>query len=147
VILSGRRVNDGMGTYVAQRVAKLLAASGKPPQARVGILGFTFKRTYPISGIRRSSIFTRSYANSVQSPSFTTRRPTRTISIAYGIEMEAIDEFADLSALILAVPHAKFDSITGESISGMIEHGGVFIDVKSCVNPASLRSDITYWSL
>ena len=66
---------------------------------------------------------------------------------AYGIEMEAIDEFAGLSALILAVPHAKFDSITGESISGMIEHGGVFIDVKSCVNPASLRSDITSWSL
>ncbi len=83
----------------------------------------------------------------MQSPSFTTRRPTRTISIAYGIEMEAIDEFAGLSALILAVPHAKFDSITGESISGMIEHGGVFIDVKSCVNPAALRSDITYWSL
>ena len=63
---------------------------------------------------------------------------------AYGIEMEAIDEFAGLSALILAVPHAKFGSITGENISGMIEHGGVFIDVKSCVNPASLRSDITY---
>jgi hypothetical protein len=52
-----------------------------------------------------------------------------------------------LSALVLAVPHAKFDSITSESISGMIEHGGVFIDVKSCVNPAALRSDITYWSL
>ncbi|HEX7930514.1 MAG TPA: nucleotide sugar dehydrogenase, partial [Sphingomicrobium sp.] len=43
VILSGRRVNDGMGAYVAQRVVKLLSASGQPiPDARVGFLGFTF---------------------------------------------------------------------------------------------------------
>jgi UDP-N-acetyl-D-galactosamine dehydrogenase len=61
--------------------------------------------------------------------------------------MASIDDFEDLSAVVLAVPNAQFDSLAGEDISGMIEHGRVFIDVKSRVNPASLRSDISYWSL
>ena len=146
VILSGRRVNDGMGAYIAQRVAKLLAASGKPLlQARVGILGFTFKENVPdIRNSKVVDVYTELRKLGAEPIVHDPMADPDDLNRAYGIEMEAIDEFAGLSALILAVPHAKFGSITGENISGMIEHGGVFIDVKSCVNPASLRSDITY---
>jgi len=55
VILSGRQINDGMGAYVAQRVVKLLARRDQPIRdARVGILGFTFKENVP--DIRNSKI-------------------------------------------------------------------------------------------
>ena len=48
VILSGRRINDGMGAFVAQRLVKLLIAAGRPVKgARVGILGLTFKEDVP----------------------------------------------------------------------------------------------------
>src|SRR6185369_770987 len=48
VILSGRRINEGMGPFVAQRLVKLLARAGVTSKAaRVGILGFTFKQNVP----------------------------------------------------------------------------------------------------
>ena len=138
-----------MGTYVAQRVTKLLAASGKPPPQ-----GARRNPRLHVQGeppdIRNSKVIDIHMELRKLGAEPIVHDPMADpddLNRAYGIEMEAIDEFAGLSALILAVPHAKFDSITGENISGMIEHGGVFIDVKSCVNPASLRSDITYWSL
>src|SRR6202008_1666952 len=55
VILAGRRTNDGMGAYVAQRVVKLLAAHDHPiRKQRVGILGLTFKENVP--DIRNSKV-------------------------------------------------------------------------------------------
>ena len=79
VILSGRRVNDGMGAYLAQRVMKMLAASGRPiAGARVGILGFTFKENVP--DIRNSKVIEpiASCASSGSSLSSTTRARRRT---------------------------------------------------------------------
>jgi UDP-N-acetyl-D-galactosamine dehydrogenase len=55
VILSGRRINDGMGSYIAQRAVKLLAVAGHPlKDVRVGILGLTFKENVP--DIRNSRV-------------------------------------------------------------------------------------------
>src|SRR5206468_7826189 len=55
VILSGRRVNDGMGAYLAQRVVKLLArGAGGRVAPRVGILGLTFKENVP--DVRNSKV-------------------------------------------------------------------------------------------
>src|SRR5690606_20387717 len=47
VILAGRRINDGMGQMVAQKVVKLLAANGGLENAKVGVLGLTFKENVP----------------------------------------------------------------------------------------------------
>src|SRR5438270_4454936 len=48
VILSGRRINDGMGGFIAQRLVKLLIAAERPVKgARIGILGLTFKEDVP----------------------------------------------------------------------------------------------------
>jgi UDP-N-acetyl-D-galactosamine dehydrogenase len=48
VILSGRRINDGMGGFIAQRLVKLLIAAERPVKgARIGILGITFKEDVP----------------------------------------------------------------------------------------------------
>ena len=149
VILSGRRLNDGMGAHVARQIRKLVSSKGHPTErARVGILGFTFKENVP--DIRNSKVvdvysellelgFDAIVHDPMASPD--------DLQKAYGIKLTPLDEFCGLSALVLAVPHAQYASLTGEQISGMIANDGMFIDVKSRVNPASLRPDIGYWSL
>ena len=65
----------------------------------------------------------------------------------YGVEASPLDEFRDLHALILAVPHRHYDEMVADQFSEMIVDGGAFVDVKSRVDPGLMREDIRYWSL
>ena len=149
VILSGRRMNDGMGAHIARQVAKMLAARHFPMEgSRVGILGFTFKENVP--DIRNSKVVDvhaelreLGIAPIVHDPMANADDMLRT----YRIEMAPMEDFRDLSALIMTVQHSQFRSLTGEAISRMIAPNGILIDVKSLVDPESLRPDIGYWSL
>jgi UDP-N-acetyl-D-glucosamine/UDP-N-acetyl-D-galactosamine dehydrogenase len=149
VILSGRRVNDSMGPYVAQRLIKMLAAHDVPPAGlRVGILGLTFKENVP--DIRNSKVVDivrelRSYGLEplVHDP-FARAEAT---AEELGVELSPIEDLRDLHALVLAVPHAAYNELGANKVSEMIGQNGLFIDVKSRFQPGDLRSDIRYWSL
>ena len=149
VILAGRRLNDGMAAYVAQRIVKLLAETDLPIRgAPVGILGFTFKENVP--DIRNSKVVElyrelRQFGVSplVHDP----MAHPDTVRGAYGVELAALDDLRDLAVLILAVPHEDYESLSASSMSEMIAPRGIFVDIKSKVDPASLRDDIRYWSL
>ena len=149
VILSGRRLNDGMGAHVARQLAKLLAKNGKAVEgAQVGILGFTFKENVPdIRNSKVVDVYAELKKLGAEPVVHDPMANADDLQKAYGVEAVGIDRFSNLDALVLTVPHKQFASLSGEEISGMIGDGGVFIDVKSRVNPASLRSDIIYWSL
>jgi UDP-N-acetyl-D-galactosamine dehydrogenase len=148
VILAGRRVNDGMGAYLAQRVVKLIAASGRPiGKARVGILGFTFKENVP--DIRNSKVIDtwrelREFG--IEPLVHDPRADAAAVRRAYGIELCELDEFTDLSAIIYAVGHEEYRPMH-ERMSGMVAEGGIVADVRSLLDPATLRPDIRYWSL
>jgi UDP-N-acetyl-D-galactosamine dehydrogenase len=148
VILSGRRVNDGMGAYLAQRVVKLIAASGRRiSKARVGILGFTFKENVP--DIRNSKVVDtwrelREFG--VEPIVHDARADAEAVRREYRIELAPIEEFGELDALIYAVGHDEYRPLHA-SISDMVAEGGIVADVRSLLDPASLRSDIRYWSL
>jgi UDP-N-acetyl-D-galactosamine dehydrogenase len=148
VILSGRRVNDGMGAYLAQRVVKLIAASGQRIlDARVGILGFTFKENVP--DIRNSKVidtYRELKEFGIEPIVHDPRADPATVRHEYGIELRPLDAFKDLRALIYAVGHDDFRPLE-RTLSDMVAEGGVVADVRSTVDPASLRSDIRYWSL
>ena len=149
VILSGRRVNDSMGAYIAQRVVKLLAASDLPIRtSRVGILGFTFKENVP--DIRNSKVLDvyrelREFGVTalVHDPLADADGVRRTCDV----ELADLAEFTDLAALIYAVPHETYGSIGPARMSEMIAPNGILVDVKSKIDPEVLRPDITYWSL
>jgi UDP-N-acetyl-D-glucosamine/UDP-N-acetyl-D-galactosamine dehydrogenase len=149
VILSGRRVNDSMGPYVAQRLVKLLAATDRPIRgSRVGILGLTFKENVP--DIRNSKVVDivgelREFGLSplIHDP----LADAEDVRRACGLELAALADFKDLTALILAVPHESYGPLDGASVSGMIGTDGILVDVKSKIEPDSLRDDIRYWSL
>jgi UDP-N-acetyl-D-glucosamine/UDP-N-acetyl-D-galactosamine dehydrogenase len=148
VILSGRRVNDGMGAYLAQRVVKLIAASGRPIRnARVGILGLTFKENVP--DIRNSKVidtYNELREFGIEAIVHDPLADPVTVRRAYGIELASIDEFRELDSLVYAVGHDDYRALA-ERISEMVGHGGVLADVRSKIDPAKLRPDISYWSL
>jgi UDP-N-acetyl-D-galactosamine dehydrogenase len=69
------------------------------------------------------------------------------VAAEHNVRLCSLDEFRDLHALILAVPHSAFDGLDGGSVSGMLAPSGIFVDVKSRLAPEAMREDISYWSL
>jgi UDP-N-acetyl-D-galactosamine dehydrogenase len=148
VILAGRRVNDGMGAYLAQRVVKLIAASGRPIRdARVGILGFTFKENVPdIRNSKVIDVYRELKDFGIEPLVHDPRADPAAIRHEYDVALSSIEAFGDLDALIYAVGHDEYRPLH-ERIGDMVAKGGILADVRSLLDPAALREDIVYWSL
>jgi UDP-N-acetyl-D-galactosamine dehydrogenase len=149
VILAGRRINNGMGEYVAGKLVKLLInADLQVKGARVGILGFTFKEN--VSDMRNSRVpdIVRELGQFgiralVHDPLCA---PDEALD-KYGITLLPPDELTRLDGLILAVAHAQFLNDGPAPIVERLNLGGVLVDVKSVVPPSSVPPGIHYWSL
>ncbi len=150
VILSGRRINNGMGAFIAQRLIKMLAKSGKPiTGAKVGVLGLTFKEN--VSDLRNSRVpdiineLKQFGVDVVVTDAFADANEAQH---EYGLELSPLSAFHDLDALVVAVSHQPYLDMPRGDLFGMLKGGaGVLIDVKSIFEPASLPSSIAYWSL
>ena len=148
VILSGRRVNDSMGAYVAQRVLKLLAENGRPVgDQRVGILGLTFKENVPDTrNSKVLDIYKELRASGMQPLVHDPRADMESVRASYGVEIASLDEFTGLDGLIYAVPHEEYRTLEPH-MDDMIASGGVLVDLRSRVERSGLRDDVRYWSL
>jgi UDP-N-acetyl-D-galactosamine dehydrogenase len=148
VILAGRRINDDMGRYVAQRTIKLLREQDRAIKgARIGVIGLTFKENVP--DLRNSRVpdiicELREYGIDpiVHDPMATGEEARR----EYGIELRPFDALSDLDGVILAVPHQQSLDQLDRIVAG-VRKGGLFIDVKSLISADDVRSDLRYWSL
>jgi len=149
VILSGRRVNDSMGSYVGQRLIKLLSRHDLPlKELRVGILGFTFKENVPdIRNSKVVDIYAELASFGLKPLVHDPMADPHAVAEEHGVQLSSMDEFRDLHALVLAVPHSSYGALDADSISRMLGVNGIFVDVKSRVSPESLREDVCYWSL
>ena len=149
VILSGRRINDGMGSYIAQRAVKLLAVAGHPlKDARVGILGLTFKENVPdIRNSKVEDIYRELCEFGIQPVVHDPLADRDATYREFGINLSSLEAFACVDVLIYAVSHDEYAVMGVGAIQDMIVPGGILIDVKSAVMPDQLREDIRYWSL
>lgn len=149
VILAGRRINDGMGAFVGQKVVKLIAANGgRINGARVGVLGLTFKENVPDLRNSRVPDILRELREYGVIP--VVHDPLAEPQIAlheYGVTLSSQDELADLEALIIAVAHEGFRELVSGGLCRMVRPGGVLADVKSVLDPAALPPGYAYWSL
>src|SRR5215471_7887699 len=147
VILSGRRINDGMASFIAQRLVKLLIAAERPVKgAKIGILGITFKEDVPdlrnsripdiVAELREFGI-----AAMVTDPLADPAEAKR----EYGIELVSLERFAGLDGLILAVPHRVLGEKGWDKLFAALASGGVFVDVKSAVARDRIPQGIHYW--
>jgi UDP-N-acetyl-D-galactosamine dehydrogenase len=149
VILAGRRINDGTGTFLAQKLIKLLIEADRPIRtARVGILGLTFKENVP--DLRNSRV-----VDIIQELTHFNIHPLVHDPLAdagevvehYGLTLAPLDDFRDLDGLVLAVPHRDYLEIGTGFLTDRLVPGGVLIDVKSIYAPGDFQDRCRYWSL
>jgi len=148
VILAGRRINDGMGQFVADKTAELLRARKLPVEgARIGVLGLTFKENVPdLRNSRVPDITTRLREHGVETIVHDPLASAEEARDEYGIELRPFDALTDLDGLILAVAHDRYLDELDRVCAG-IREGGLLVDVKSALDSAKLRADLRYWSL
>lgn len=149
VILAGRAINDGMGTFIAEKTVKLLIKQGKQiKDAKVGVLGLTFKEN--VSDIRNSRVpdIIRELEDfGVNCLVVDPLADKEECEEEFGIKLSSLDTFADMDALVLAVSHEEY---TGKSLSDftrLCKNNSVFIDVKSVFRNAEVPDGVSYWCL
>ncbi|MBE7077436.1 MAG: nucleotide sugar dehydrogenase [Clostridiales bacterium] len=151
VILAGRRINDDMGKYVAENVVKnLIKAEKAVKNAKVAILGFTFKENCPDT--RNTKIFDivkelREYG--IES---TIADPTADAAEAkhlYGVEFVDIATIKDMDAVVLAVAHDAFAHFTIADMDKLFGEGKkVLLDIKGLLNRTEYeKAGYSYWRL
>ncbi len=149
VILSGRRINDGMGAFVAQRLVKFLIAAERPIKgARVGILGLTFKEDVPdLRNSRVPDIIAELRGFGITPIVHDPMADAAEALHEYGVELVGAEHFTGLDGVIYAVPHESLRERGGAFIAAMLVPGGVLIDVKSALDRTALPRGVTYWAL
>ncbi len=149
VILAGRRINNSMGGYVAQRTVKHLVHADIPVKgARVGVLGLTFKED--VTDIRNSKvpdIVTELAQFGIQPLVHDPLASAEEAAHEYGLKLSPIEELQKLDALILAVSHKWYMERGQRALLASVRDGGVVVDVKSALDPARMERSIRYWSL
>ncbi len=150
VILAGRRINDGMGKFVAEQTIKHMVRHGDPIKgARVNVLGLSFKEDLP--DLRNSRVI--DVINELKSYGVEVYAHDPVVSPAaardeYGIELVPWEGLPTASAVIAAVPHRQF---LDRPISAYLEKlaaKGCFADVKSRFDAHALRAaGIAVWRL
>ena len=150
VILAGRRINDGMGKYVAEQTVKQMIQAGFPVKAaKINVLGLTFKENVP--DLRNSRVIDvirelRSYGADVH-----VHDPVASADEAaheYGEKLATWEQLPKAHALVLAVAHKAFDARGIDDFVAKLEPGGLFVDVKSHADAPALRErGIGVWRL
>jgi len=154
IILSGRRINDDMGKYVAESVVKnLIKADVAIKNAKVAILGFTFKENCPDT--RNSKII--DIYNELREYGITAivADPAADADEAkhlYGMEFVDISSIKDCDAVIVAVAHEQFKTLTQTDFAKMFKSVDnskkVLVDIKGLLNREEYEAiGYNYWRL
>ncbi|MGY0196266.1 nucleotide sugar dehydrogenase [Leptothrix sp. BB-4] len=150
VILAGRRINDGMGKFIAEQTVKELIKHGSPVKgAHVIVLGLTFKENCP--DLRNSKVIDvirelESYGITVH-----VHDPVAESAEAmheYGVELREWQHLPRANAIVAAVAHKEFVSRPLDETLGKLAAGGVYVDVKCQADQAALEArGVHVWRL
>ena len=148
LILAGRRLNDSMGNIIARRVVRLLAGGARPiHKARVGVLGLTFKENVPdIRNSRVPDMFAEFQTFGIRAIAHDPLAPAQGSDAGIWASLWSVwPRFKDLDALILAVPHVQYLE-KPTRLAAMLRKGGIFVDIKSAIDPKAFPGNLRYWS-
>jgi UDP-N-acetyl-D-glucosamine/UDP-N-acetyl-D-galactosamine dehydrogenase len=147
VILAGRRVNDGMGQFIAAKTTKLLASTGVAiSAARVLVLGLTFKEDVPdLRNSRVPDIINELREFGARPEVVDPYGDPAEALHEYGIELASTPSSDGYDAVILAVAHKSILEDTA-MLATLVRPGGFLIDVKSVVKPSDV-AHATVWTL
>ena len=150
IILAGRKINDGMGKYVAEKTISEITKQGiNPIKSRIAILGLAFKENCP--DIRNTKVISlidqilKYNCRVVISDDIVSKKLAK---IKYDIDLVSTNSISKQDAIILAVGHDCYKNFTIKDFVRMIKPGGVLIDVKSIYNKSAFYGqDIAHWRL
>lgn len=151
IILSGRRINDDMGKYVAENMVKNLIAADKAVKgAKVAILGFTFKENCPDTRNTKVIDIVKELNDYGIYPMITD--PIADAAEAkrlYDVDFVTMDAIKDMDAVVLAVAHTEFASLTMNQIGCLFGEGKkVLLDLKGLFNRKEYEAaGYSYWRL
>jgi UDP-N-acetyl-D-galactosamine dehydrogenase len=151
IILSGRRINDDMGRYVAEHVVKKLISVGSPVKnARVAVLGFTFKENCPDTrNTKVIDIITELREYGIDSMVCDPIADAQEAEHLYNIKFTPLSNLKELDAMIVAVAHTEFQQFSLEDLDSCFAGAQkVIVDVKSLFDRQQLeQAGYSYWSL
>lgn len=153
IILSGRRINDDMGKYVAESLVKNLIKADIPVKgARVAILGFTFKENCPDTRNTKVIDIVKELQEYGIDPMITDPVADRVeAEREYGISFTEESEIKDADAVILAVSHTEYTGLTMAQIGKLYADNGrkkVLTDIKGILDRKAYEAaGYLYWRL
>jgi len=144
VILAGRRINDSMGPWVAEKVSNLLALP-----SRVLVLGLTFKENVP--DLRNSKVIDIIRGLRDKGHHVDVHDPYADPDEArheYGETLiPSLDGLADYDCIVGAVPHAPYCAFTRENFETLLKTGGLIADIKALWRGKTLPANMRSWGL
>lgn len=147
IILAGRKVNDGMGGFVADAAIREMVRAGlAPAKAKVGILGITFKENCPdVRNSKVEDILKRFAQYGIKPLVCDPWADANDAKLAYGVELVPMEDIEELDALVIAVAHDKFAAMSSVDVKKLFAEKAdckkVLVDVKSILD----KSDFTGW--
>lgn len=150
VILAGRRINDGMAKFAANRIAQELAQlpDGNSPR-RVLVLGLTFKENVPdLRNSKAADLIAAlkglGHGVDVHDEMADPARASR----EYGIDLlEKLPSREEYDCVVGAVSHAAYCAFDGDRLAGLLRSGGVVADIKGIWRHIDLGQDYRRWEL
>ncbi|MBQ7865457.1 MAG: nucleotide sugar dehydrogenase [Clostridia bacterium] len=154
IILAGRQINDGMGGFVAESTVKQMVLAGKAPRnAKVVVLGLTFKEDCPdIRNSKVIDIIDHLKTYDIQPVVCDPWADADEVKAVYGLELCRMEDIHDADCVILAVAHREYRSMSLEAIDAlyadMPANDKVLIDVKSILDRQQVKdAGYRYWRL
>lgn len=154
IILSGRKVNDGMGAFVADATIKELIKAGKAPKnCKVVIFGLTFKENCPdIRNSKVEDIVKRLKEYDIDPVVVDPWADAAEAKREYHVDLVSLEDVQDVDCIILAVAHNEFKTLTVDDLKKMYRAGAdcekVLIDVKGLHSVDALKaSGMSWWRL
>ena len=150
VILAGRRINDGMGKYIAEQTVKQMIASGSYIKgAKVTVLGLTFKEN--CADLRNSKVIDIINELASYGVEVFVHDPEADPAEAlheYGVKLHRWEDLPRADAIVAAVAHKQYQALGLEEIGRKIVKNGCFVDVKAGFDAATLgAAGLAVWRL
>ncbi len=150
IILAGRKINDGMGDFVAERVTAQLSGGGK-----ILVLGLTFKENVP--DLRNSKVIDvirglerRGFKVDVHDPLADAEEALEHYKVRLKDDVAGLDGTAgdnSYEAVVAAVPHAEYAALTPDELVAMVRPGGLIADIKGMWRGQKFPDSVRRWQL
>jgi UDP-N-acetyl-D-galactosamine dehydrogenase len=150
VILAGRRINDGMGKYLAEQTIKCMTGGGfAVHKEHVIVLGLTFKENCPdIRNTKVIDVIRELESYGVLVHVHDPMADAREAQHEYGVALKEWDALPQATAIVLAVAHKEYSSLAAADLSRKLKPGGVLIDAKGVTDQAALSErGVRVWRL